>query len=43
MSTRRYGQMTSLIILVKEAVKLGSSLSYLDIMLENKGEVVRPT
>lgn len=43
MSTRRYGQMTSLIIL--EAVKLGSFLSYLGIMLDNKGEesYVRPT
>lgn len=45
MSMMRYGQMILLIILEGEAVKLGSSLSYLDIMLENKAETlhVRPT
>lgn len=36
MLTKRYGQATPLIILEGAAVPLGSSLSYLDIMLENK-------
>lgn len=39
--TRQHGQATPLIILEGETVRLGSSLSYLDIMLENKGTMFR--